>query len=566
MKSLLIILLHFLIIEPFANEYPAPKFDSPRSTMNYFLKTMKGYKQGDSKGLSLAAQSFDVSSFDPEVQEDISSRSAIYLINTLDRIERVNVQKIPRKPDQKKWVYKKETILTDSGYKDVEISIHKIESGKWLFTPKTVQTIPFYERYVKDKKVVQGVVALKTWKDKIKERMPEWTGKRSFLLLNGQWLGLFALIFLAFSIEKIIRFLVMNLFRKTLKKKKIHLSEKTEKKFTLPLALMSISIIWSLGIRTLEIETGVLSWFIRGGKVLFTVGLVLTAYQMVDILSLFLHKKASLSENKFDDILVPLVEKSLKTFVVAVGIVAIGDSLTLDMKGLIAGLGIVGLGVSLAAKDTISNLFGSLTVLLDRPFRIGDWVVIDSKVEGMVEEVGLRSCRIRTFYDSLITIPNGVLTNASIDNYGMRTYRRLSTYISVQYDTPVKKLEAYCEGIRQIIAAHPHTRKDYFHVYLNKMSSSSLDIILYVFWQVPDWAQELQERHRLLIDVIRLGQDMGIQFAFPTQTLHLFNEEKSENSDLSDEEISTYALNLARSVGQTSITPEKARSSTHTLT
>ena len=98
------------------------------------------------------------------------------------------------------------------------------------------------------------------------------------------------------------------------------------------------------------------------------------------------------------------------------------------------------------------------------------------------------------------------------------------------------------------------------------MSSSSLDIILYVFWQVPDWAQELQERHRLLIDVIRLGQDMGIQFAFPTQTLHLFNEEKSENSDLSDEEISTYALNLARSVGQTSITPEKARSSTHTLT
>jgi MscS family membrane protein len=207
-------------------------------------------------------------------------------------------------------------------------------------------------------------------------------------------------------------------------------------------------------------------------------------------------------------------------------------------------MGIAGLGVSLAAKDTISNLFGSLTVLLDRPFRIGDWVNIDNGIEGTVEEVGLRSCRIRTFYNSLITIPNGMLTNAHIDNYGMRQFRRYSTNLGVQYDTPVEKIEAFCEGIREIIRKHPHTRKDYYHVYLNGLGASSLNILLYVFFITPDWADELKERHRLIMDILRLGKEMGIQFAFPTQTLHMIPGENTKYDglplNLSEERIQNY--------------------------
>jgi MscS family membrane protein len=128
---------------------------------------------------------------------------------------------------------------------------------------------------------------------------------------------------------------------------------------------------------------------------------------------------------------------------------------------------------------------------------------------------------VRTFYNSVITIPNARLVNASVDNLGARRYRRLKCMLSLQYDTRPEKIEAFCEGVRELIRRHPYTRKDYYMVYLNQLSDSSLDILLYAFHEAPDWATELRERHRLFVDIIRLAQRLGVEFAFPTRTLHL---------------------------------------------
>ena len=272
---------------------------------------------------------------------------------------------------------------------------------------------------------------------------------------------------------------------------------------------------------------------LTAARVVLTIGLSFFAYSLVDVFFLFIAEEAKKSTNKIDDVLVPLFRKASKVVVALLGLFFVGDALSFNMKNLIAGLGIGGLAFAFAAKDTIANLFGSLTLILDRPFGVGDWVKIDGDLEGTVVEVGIRSTRVRTFYDSVIAIPNGHLANVHIDNYGQRTYRRLSTKISIEYSTPPEKIEAFCEGIRQIIATHKWTRKNYFHVYLNELASSSLDILLYVFWQVPSWSKELAERHRLLLDVLRLGKELGIEFAFPTRTLHLFNEEKRGSEDIS---------------------------------
>lgn len=269
----------------------------------------------------------------------------------------------------------------------------------------------------------------------------------------------------------------------------------------------------------------------RGTGVALSVILPLIAYRLVDILFILADRRAKRSKNKIDDILVPLFRKCAKVAVVVLGLLFVGDALGLDMKNLLAGLGIGGLAFAFAAKDTIANLFGSVMVILDRPFGVGDWVKIDRDLEGTVEEVGIRSTRIRTFYDSLISVPNGRLAHAHIDNFGQRKYRRLSTKIAIEYSTPPEKIEAFCEGIRQIIATHRWTRKNYFHVYLNELGSSSLDILLYVFWEVPGWSKELAERHRLLLDILRLGRELGVGFAFPTQTLHVFNEETSGDGE-----------------------------------
>jgi small-conductance mechanosensitive channel len=121
---------------------------------------------------------------------------------------------------------------------------------------------------------------------------------------------------------------------------------------------------------------------------------------------------------------------------------------------LLAGLGIGGIAFALAAKDTVENLFGSVTVLVDRPFQVGDWVVIGDQ-EGTVEEIGFRSMRLRTFYNSRITIPNSLLVKSAVDNLGARRYRRVKCMIGVQYDTPPDRIEAFCEGIRELIRRHP---------------------------------------------------------------------------------------------------------------
>ena len=525
------LLASLLTISSFANSYPASDFSSPRKTMNYFLKTMKGFKKGDDEGLKLATRALNLSALDQSTRDISGELAAKRLINTLDRLERIDIQKIPNSMGKNKlWIYKRERLMRSNGETYLEISIGLDENKQWKFTPKTIETIYDFEKEVSSNKVVEGVIELTSWNTKLKALFPAWTAKRSFVLLNGQWFALIALVFFGLIFEKVIRSIILSKVKSIFKKNDIpFLTVKSN--FLSAQGIFFFSAFWIFGLKFLELSDNIYSLLHRIGIVAFTVASVFTVSQLVDVICQFLEVKARDSENKFDDVLVPLIRKTAKFVIFSIGLIFIGDSLTLDMKNILAGLGIGGIAFALAAKDTISNLFGSLTVLLDRPFSIGDWVLIDGKIEGTVVEVGLRSTRIKTFYDSLISVPNGTLINVHIDNLGKRTYRRYNTKIALQYDTPPQKVEAFCEGVRQIILAHKWTRKDYFHVYFNGMGDSSLDILVYLFWQVPDWSAELQERHRLLIDILRLGKELGVDFAFPTQTLHMYNEEHREKHD-----------------------------------
>ena len=558
-KFLLLISFLLLPINSFAANYPTAALDSPRATMEYFLKTMKGFKKGDSQGLNLAILALNKTKLDQTARESTAKLAAKRLINTLDRLEYIDINKIPKDLRGKTlWVYKQERVVLNNKESFLEISIGQDDDKKWRFTPQTLASIEEFELTVKGNDVAKGVITLTSWKEKVKKLFPSWTAQRNFLLLNGQWIALFALVFFGHILEKLIRLLIIARVKSVFKNQNIHFTEHREGFFS-PQGFFFFSIFWIYGLELLELPDSILGPLLRVGYIAFTVAAVFTTSQIVDVICQYLEKKALESENKFDDVLIPLIRKSAKFLVYCFGLIFIGDSLTIDMKNILAGLGIGGVAFAFAAKDTISNLFGSLTVLLDRPFSIGDWVVVDSKVEGTVVEVGLRSTRIRTFYDSIISVPNGTLINASVDNLGKRTYRRYNTTLGVQYDTPVEKIEAFCEGIRQIILAHKWTRKDYFHVYFNSMGDSSLQILLYLFWRVPDWSAELQERHRLLIDILRLGRELGIEFAFPTQTLHVFNEEHRKIDSCEFESL-VYGKDLASKIVETPMSTKHHRS------
>ena len=342
--------------------------------------------------------------------------------------------------------------------------------------------------------------------------------KGGFLLEYWQWMGLLFVIILGSIADKTVAWLLkINMVRWL----KNHAAfENIDSSVLRPLGLMAMALVWWAGLSLLALPD--LAWSIISIAVKLLVSLsgIWSAFRLVDILDALLMKKVSQTTTKFDDLLVPMVTKSLKVFVVVIGIVFVADNLNVDVSSLLAGLGLGGLAFALAAKDLLGNFFGSLTVLLDRPFHIGDWVVIGD-VEGSVEEVGFRSTRVRTFYNSLITLPNALLTTTKIDNMGARRYRRMRTMLSLTYATTPEKIDAFCEGVRTLIQLHPYMRKDYYHVYFNEYGPASLDILVYVFWETPDWNTELRERHRFLVDILRLAKQLDVEFAYPTQTIYL---------------------------------------------
>lgn len=256
-------------------------------------------------------------------------------------------------------------------------------------------------------------------------------------------------------------------------------------------------------------------------KTLVSVSVVLITMRWIDVFAGVFKDRADGTESRMDDQLVPMVSRFLKLTSVLLGLVWVLENMGVDVGSLVAGLGIGGLAVALAAKDTLANVFGSLTIFGDRPFQIGDWVVLGNGVEGVVEEVGFRSTRVRTFYNSLVTVPNSVVANSKVDNMGQRRYRRFKTTIGVTYDTPPDVVQAFVEGIRAVITAHPSMRQDVYEVHLKDFGPSSLDIMVYSFLDVADWHEELVGRSQVILEIMRLADDLGVSFAFPSQSLYL---------------------------------------------
>ena len=243
-------------------------------------------------------------------------------------------------------------------------------------------------------------------------------------------------------------------------------------------------------------------------------------YRLVDLVSAWLEYRATKTETRLDDQLAPMVRTFLKVVVVALGVVFVLQNLDIDVGGLLAGLGLGGLAFALAAKDTVANLFGALTIFLDRPFQVADAISV-AGVEGVVESVGFRSTKIRTFYNSIVTVPNSAIADSVIDNLGARRFRRSRVMLGLTYDTPPELMQAFVEGVRAILHAHPNVRSDSYEAHFNAFSASSLDVLVNFHLEVPDWSTELRSKHDIFLQVLRLAADLGVDFAYPTQTIHV---------------------------------------------
>ncbi len=554
--------MKFLILFIICNLGFSQALDSPRKTMKTFLNSMERFKLGDQTGINDAVRTFNTSKLDPLTQSASVQLAAKNLIQTLDKLEKIEFDKIPEKANGDFWVYKRSIAQIDGEKFPVEISISKTEDNDWKFTPETIKSIGRYAQALKEEKTLNGITPLVTSSSKIKDFMPNWTGETYFLFLNGQWLGILLILLLGFIGGRVGKIYASSTLEKILRRGHVTLASSDKKNVYFSLQVIFGAIFWIIGIRFLELEDSNLSRMTRFGFFILSIFLVLFSYYLVELIASYFLKIAEKSENKFDDILVPILKKIAQFTVVVTGLVIIGESFGLNMRAIIAGLGIGGLAFALAAKDSISNIFGSLMVLLDKPFEIGDFLKIDNNIEGKVEFVGLRSTRLRTIQGSQITIPNGLLTNTHIDNLGRRLSRRFQTTISITYETPVEKIEAFCEGIRELIILNKVTFKNEFYVYLASFGPSSLNIEVILFFEVPDFATEVTEKNRLLIEIIRLAEKIGIDFAYPTTTLYKYEKEQSNakpfQKDLGIPQV--FGKKMAKEISKNPISPKFPRS------
>ncbi len=359
--------------------------------------------------------------------------------------------------------------------------------------------------------------------------IPKWSTEPFAALQIWQWIGIGAAIFLGLAVKLIVQLLVSIIHKFVSKKTETVWDDKLISAFRGPTGYIAAIGSWIFFVSLLKFGKGSTEFITDTLQVALGVVFIWLAYRLVNVFIEFVESLADKTKSTLDDQLIPILSKTLKALVVGIGTMIILQNFGINVLSLLAGLGIGGLAFALAAKDTASNIFGSITIFSDRPFILGDWVRIGS-AEGIVEEIGIRSTRIRTFAKTQISIPNSVVANSTIINVSKRdNYRRVSTTLGLTYDTPPEKMKAFTEGVKNIIIAHPDTHKDNMHVYFVNYGAFSLDVMVYFFLNVADWTNELMGKQDILLQIMRLAKDIGVDFAYPTQSLHIetFPEKQS---------------------------------------
>ena len=335
-----------------------------------------------------------------------------------------------------------------------------------------------------------------------------------------QFLGIAVLLAIIVLLRYAVLRLVWYALRRRIDPERHEFWAREQKRLELPVLLIVAALTILVGFPVLDFDPDVENVVKTFASFASALAATLLGLRMVDVATEYWADVASRTDSKLDDQLVPLARTVGKIFVGVVGAIFVLQNLNINITSLVAGLGIGGVAVALAAQDSIKNLLGGATILADKPFQVGDWVVI-GQYEGTVEQVGFRSTRIRTFADSLITMPNARITDTEVNNMGRRSWRRYSTTLGLAYYTDPDRIQAFVEGVRAIVLANPKMRHDYYIVEFITFADSSLNIMVYTFIEAADWNEEMRTRHIFNLDILRLAERLEVDFAFPTQTLHV---------------------------------------------
>ncbi len=346
----------------------------------------------------------------------------------------------------------------------------------------------------------------------------------------SRFIAAFVVLFVALILKRVIAHLFTKSFFKAAAKTASPMDDILLQSLKKPAELLVVVIGFYIGLKILQLPSEPMNFEQLGNNViqiLFTFNLAWFCYNMVTLIEHWLFHWAKRTESTLDDHLIPFIRKTLRAFIIILASMFLVQNLGYSISGLLASLGLGGLAVALAAKDSLSNIFGSIMILLDRPFTIGDWVKAGD-MEGVVEEIGFRSTRIRTFSKTMITVPNSVLMNMSIDNFSRMPKRRIKLSVGITYDTSPMQMRQAVAAIKQMLREHPAIHQDFFLVNFTDFGTSSLDIMVYCFTTSTVGGEYLDAREDVCLKIMETLEGLGLEIAFPSQTLYLHDMDREK--------------------------------------
>jgi len=345
---------------------------------------------------------------------------------------------------------------------------------------------------------------------------------------NKIWriLALFAIILIALIVGKIAKLLIQK-SATALQSQQRHILAITLTSINRSVFFLFAAIGISIGVEFLDLQNKIYEVADTLTSLLMNFAIGYLLYWLVDVPIKWLAETAERTHSKLDDMLIPVIRKSLRVSIVILLLVQVAQILSdKPITSIIAGLGIGGLAVALAAQDTIKNFFGSIVLFIDKPFEMGNRIVVDGQ-DGAIEEVGIRSTKIRTLEGHLVTIPNGKLADMTIKNITKRPFIRRLFSLTITYDTPPEKIEKGVALVKEILADHEGMQADFPpRVYFNDLNADSLNILVIYWYHPPNYWDFMAFTEKVNLQIMRAFEAEGIEFAFPTRTTYLAQDDR----------------------------------------
>lgn len=500
--------------------------ETPRATLSTYLTALNEVPP-DTKD---AARCLDLEEVPALIRDSQGPRLAVQLFGILNRTKYIDLESVPSNPEGADYVIPLR-IRMDGAMRDLPpLVLRRGSNGAWRIARETVGAIPETWSAVQGQPVLGDLKDLKpilpVWDAWAATNLPRfWLHKGILEVANWKWAALLSALAIGYLAGVVVRTAAKLLLRlrtgpfgSTLPKAQLDSAGRG-----IGLFVMGSVFGWFVHSLLLPQEPNAGAMLLS--LVLQTVGGTWVAVAAVESLINRLTPRVADSD-RAERLFLPILRNLGKVVVGAIAVLFFLQRIGFDVTGLIAGLGIGGVVVALAAKDSVENLFGSFTLIFEMPFQIGDWIIADG-IEGTVEEISLRSTTLRTFHDSTLLVPNSKFIASPVENMGRRRYRRMKVTLGITYDATPDQVEHFVKSLREYILGHPKTWNDKIHIVFNNYGPSSLDILLYLFIDAADWGEELVTREEILLEVMRIAERCDVHFAFPTQKMIIDTEKSS---------------------------------------